>query len=276
MLTVKLTDDCGNITQYDGTFNIEVFEVARAKPTPNPINFCDTDLITPNDFNLSNLKDTEILDGLDPTIFNVVYYDDLPKATANVLGTELPIPYQVNSASKQTIYARVQNTKAPNTCYVITSFELEVTNNPTPVQPTPYRLCDDLASSSDTDGITTNFLLSTKDTEILGTLSPTQYNVSYHKNLLDAQTSSTTNAIDKNADYEVTNSEKIFIRVENKTNAACNTVSDDTAGSSFSTLELIVDPLPIINNPAKLIQCHNNPDLNTSVNLKLARINIDF
>ena len=27
-------------------------------------------------------------------------------------------------------------------------------------------------------------------------------------------------------------------------------------------------------NPAELIQCHNNPDLNTTVNLKLARINI--
>ncbi|ARV14467.1 T9SS type B sorting domain-containing protein [Polaribacter sp. SA4-12] len=275
-LTVKLTDNCANITQYNGTFNIGVFEASRAKGTPDSINFCDTDLTTPNSFDLSTLKNTEILDGLDPTIFNVKYYDTLAKATGNVTGSELPNPYEVNTASLQTIYVRVDNKNAPNACFALTEFELEVTNEPEPIQPTVYRLCDDTASAGgNTDGIKNNFILSSKDAEILGTLSATQYAVSYHTLLADAQTSSTTNAIDKNTDYQVNNSQNIYVRVENIDNANCNTVSDDTAGSLFMSFQLIVDALPIIKtNPVIIKQCDDNPDLITTFNLTEAEISI--
>jgi gliding motility-associated-like protein len=275
-LTIELIDDCGDSVQYDGTFNVGVFEASRAKATPDSINFCDTDLTTPNSFDLSTLKNTEILDGLDPTIFNVKYYDTLAKSTANVIGTELPNPYEVNTASLQTIYVRVDNKNAPNACFALTEFELEVTNEPEPIQPTVYRLCDDTTSAGgDTDGITDSFRLSTKDSEILGTLSATQYAVSYHTLLADAQTSTTTNAIDKNADYQVNNSQTIYVRVENIDNANCNTVSDDTAGSSFMSFQLIVDALPIIKtNPVIIKQCDDNPDLITTFNLTEAEISI--
>ncbi|QNM86648.1 T9SS type B sorting domain-containing protein [Polaribacter pectinis] len=272
-LTIKLTDDCGKITQFIGTFNVEVFDAARAKAAPDAINFCDTDDTTPNNFDLATLKNTEILDGLDATVFNVLYFDTMAKATANVAGSDLPNPYQVNTASSQTIYARVQNISAPNACFALTNFILEVTNEPEPVQPSVYRLCDDTGSGSDIDGIS-SFRLSTKDAEILGTLSATQYSVSYHTLLADAQTSSTTNAIDKTVDYAVTNSQRIYVRVENIDNTNCNAISNDTAGSSFMSFELIVDPLPIVNDPAELIQCHNDPSLSTTVNLRLARPNI--
>ncbi|MEE9407216.1 MAG: T9SS type B sorting domain-containing protein [Polaribacter sp.] len=272
-LTIELTDDCGIVTQFIGTFNIEVFDAARAKAVPDPINFCDTDDTTPNNFDLATLKSTEILDGLDPTVFTVLYFDTMAKANANAAGTDLPNPYPVNTASLQTVYARVHNRNAPDACFALTNFVLEVTNEPEPVQPLVYRLCDDTASGSDIDGIS-NFRLNTKDTEILGTLNATQYSVSYHTALVDAQTSSTTNAIDKTIDYAVTNSQRIFVRVENTDNADCNAISDDTAGSTFTSFELIVDPLPVINNPAELIQCHNDPSLSTTVNLTLARPNI--
>ncbi len=274
-LTIKLTDDCGNINQYNGTFSIEVFEAARAKATPDPINFCDTDLTVPNNFDLATLKNTEILDGLDPSVFTVLYFDTMAKATANAANTDLPNPYQVNTVSTQTIYARVHNRNAPNACFAITNFELEVTSEPEPVQPTVYRLCDDTASGSDTDGITNNFRLSTKDTEILGSLSATQYSVSYHTSLADAQTSSATNPINKNADYQVTNSQTIFVRVENVDNINCNAISDDSAGSAFTSFQLIVDPLPVIKtNPVIMKQCDDNPDLITTFNLTEAEINI--
>ena len=275
-LTIELIDDCGDSVQYDGTFNVGVFEASRAKATPDSINFCDTDLTTPNSFELSTLKNTEILDGLDPTIFNVKYYDTFAKSTANVTGTELPNPYEVNTASLQTIYVRVDNKNAPNACFALTEFELEVTNEPEPIQPTVYRLCDDTTSAGgDTDGITNSFRLSTKDAEILGTLSATQYTVSYHTLLADAQTSTTTNAIDKNVDYQVNNSQTIYVRVENIDNANCNTVSDDTVGSSFMSFQLIVDALPIIKtNPVIIKQCDDNPDLITTFNLTEAEISI--
>ena len=72
--------------------------------------------------------------------------------------------------------------------------------------------------------------------------------------------------IDKNTNYSVTRKQTLYVRVENKDNTNCYDAS--------TKLELIVDPLPVVDDSAKLIQCHNKPDLNTTVNLKLARPNV--
>ncbi|WP_405607592.1 T9SS type B sorting domain-containing protein [Polaribacter sp. Asnod1-A03] len=273
-LIIKLTDDCGNLTQYNGTFNIEVFEAASATK-PVDINFCDTDLSTTNQFDLTTLKSSEILDGLDPTTFDVLYFDSLNKAIDNETDTDLPNPYVVNTVSTQTIYARVHNVNAPDGCFAITEFELEVTSEPEPIQPTDYRLCDDAASGSDSDGIINTFDLNSKDVEILGTLNPAQYTVSYHTTLVDAQTSSSSNPIDKNVDYSVTNSQTIYVRVENIDNADCNAISDDSSGSSFTSFQLIVDPKPVLlSTLIELQQCANDIDRNTIINLTQAEINI--
>ncbi|MCG1035436.1 T9SS type B sorting domain-containing protein [Polaribacter sargassicola] len=273
-LKVTLEDDCGNNIEYNATFNVDVFEAASAKK-PENINFCDTDLNTPNQFDLESLKNSEILDGLDPATFDVLYFDSLEKATNNETGTNLPTPYEVNTVSTQTIYARVHNTNAPNGCYAITEFELEVTSEPTPEQPTNYRLCDDAESGSDSDGIINTFDLSSKDSEILGPLSPTQYNVSYHTSLADAQTSSSTNPINKNSNYSVTNSQTIYVRVENIDNPDCNAISDDSSGSTFTSFQLIVDPKPVLlTTLVELKQCANDINRNTIINLTQAEINI--
>ena len=70
------------------------------------------------------------------------------------------------------------------------------------------------ASGSDTDTISL-FRLDTKDSEILGAISATDFNVSYHTSLSGAQTSATTDVIDKTIDHAVTVSQTIFVRVEN-------------------------------------------------------------
>ena len=67
--------------------------------------------------------------------------------------------------------------------------------------------------------------------------------------LVDAQTSSTTNAIDKDVDYLVTNSQRVYVRVENIANTDCNAISDDSAGSTFNSFELIVDAAPVVITP---------------------------
>jgi len=272
LLVINLTDDCGNVKEFNGTFNIEVFEAAIAT-APEDIVFCDTDRDGFNAFDLQTERTSDILNGLSSTTFDVLYFDSMQAANDNITGTEILNPYTNPTAfSSQTIYARVHNSNAPGACFDITEFRLSITDLPIPTQPEPYRICDDTTSGSDTDGITTDFILSTRDSEILGALIPAQYNVSYHITLADAQTSSTTNPIDKNADYQVNNSQRIYVRVENIDNVDCNAISDDTTGSTFMSFELIVDPLPVLtNNPAELIQCHNNPDLSTTVNLTLAR-----
>ena len=268
-----IVTDINGVTGQDEV-EITFFDVPTANQ-PNNINFCDVDRDGFNEFNLETEFTSQVLNGQSNTEFEVLYFSSMLAANANAPGTALPNLYTNAVAfQEETIYARIHNINR-NECFDITSFTIKVTDVPIPVQPSVYRLCDDTASGSDTDGITNNFRLSTKDAEVLGTLNPAQYNVTYHTSLVGAQTDNTTDVIDKYSDYTVTNSQRVYVRVENVDNVACNAVSNDAAGSTFMSFELIVDPLPVIdNNPAELIQCHNNPNLMTTVNLKLARQNI--
>ena len=238
--------------------------------TPDNSNICEATNTGISQFNFDTDITSQVLDVQSTADFEILYFDSMAASIDNIAGTNIISPY-TNTLREETIYVRIHN-KNKTTCFALTEFNLSVSDIPVPVQPNAYRLCDDNASGSDIDGITNNFRLSTKDTEILGTLIPAQYNVSYHVTLADAQTSSTTNTIDKNSDYQVTNSQRVFVRVENIDNTECNAISDDTAGSTFMSFEMIVNPLPVIaNNPAELIQCYNNPNLSTTVNLKLAK-----
>ena len=192
-----------------------------------------------------------------------------PITTAAIIAN----PYPVNTSDNPTIYARIHNINN-TTCYTIVEFKLKVTDTPTPTQPSVYRLCDDAASGSDIDQKSL-FLLNTKDAEILASVvNPGDYFISYHTDLADAQTSSTSNAIDKNADYEVTLSQRVYVRIENIDNVACNTVSDDSPGSTFTSFELIVDPLPIITDIVELKQCDDDTDGFSLFNLNEAATDI--
>ncbi|WP_298764658.1 T9SS type B sorting domain-containing protein [uncultured Polaribacter sp.] len=263
-LEVNLTDECGNITRFEANFAITVFEAANATK-PEDIIFCDTDNDGFNTFDLQATKSIEIRNGLDAGVFDVLYFDNLTDANSGE--NALPNPYtNQNPFSSQTIYARIQNIFVPDVCFDITEFELAVTGLPTPTQPEPYRICDDIESSSDTDGIINTFLLNTKDTEILGTLSNTQNNVSYHTTQIGAINNDASTIIDKNNDYTVTNSETVFIRVENVDNSACFNAN--------LTLELIVDPLPVLLPNPILQHCVATGTANPTVNLTLAEPNI--
>ena len=257
-LKIELTNSCGDITEYNAIFNIEVFEPAIAS-TPDDINRCDTDRDGFIEFNLAAEQNSTILSSFDPSVagaFEVIYYND--EDEANTGGVSIPNLYTNQAAFiEETIYARVENILAPNTCFAITSFKLKVTDIPTPTQPTEYRVCDDTTSAGGaTDGVS-SFLLNTKDAEILTDVTnPGEYTISYHTDPIDAQTSSTTNAIDKNTDYPVTNSQTVYVRVENIANADCNAISDDSVGSTFTSFELIVDATPVdITAPSDINRC---------------------
>ena len=273
-LKIEGNDDCGNSIQYDATFNLEVYEGARALE-PDPIYFCDSDATIPNIFDLrkSELSDKskEILDGLNDTIFEVLYFDDEVKAFDNVAGTNLPDNYQVNTPGSQIIYARVHNKKAPNTCYATTDFNITVTGLPVASDPGPYRECDtDIAGPN--LGYHDTFLLKNKDNDILGStsgLDPTLYNISYHTTPTGAQQDNATDAIPKNVLYRNSriNSQLIYVRLEN--------IADPNCFDASMSFNLIVDPLPIPKeNPTELKQCDTDPDKKTTFNLTLVEKNI--
>ena len=240
---------------------------------------CDENRVGFVDFDLIADQTPQILNSLDPilnpdlTDFEVLYFDNLLDADANTTAAIIANPYRVNTSDNPTIYARIHNINN-TTCYSVVEFNLKVTDTPTPTQPSVYRICDDIDSGSDIDQKSL-FLLNTKDAEILATVTnPGDYFISYHTDLLDAQTSSTSNAIDKNTDYEVTISQRIYVRIENIDNVACNTVSDDSPGSTFTSFELIVDPLPVITDAVELKQCDDDTDGFSLFNLNEAASDI--
>jgi hypothetical protein len=240
------------------------------------INRCDEDRAGFLDFDLQADQTPIILAGLDPilnpvlTDFQVLYFDNLPDAEANTTANIIANPYRVNTSNNPTIYARIHNSNN-TTCFTTVEFKLKVTDTPVLTQPTVYRLCDDTASGSDTDG-KSSFLLNTKDAEILTDVTnPGEYTISYHTDILDAQTSSTTNAIDKDADYQITTSQTVYVRIENNNDPTlCYTVSDDSASSTFKSFELIVDPLPVVNNGVEINYCIVTGDPNPTVDLTQA------
>lgn len=271
---VIITDDVGNTSEDEVLITYFPVPVANAV---TDINFCDTDGDGLNAFNLQTDVNPQILGAQDPAQFEIVYFLSQADADNNTVANALPNPYtNPTPNSNQTIYARIHNTANPNVCFDTTSFTLRVTTIATPTQATNYEECDDTASGGDTDGFFNNFILASKDAEILGTLSATQYNVSYHTTLAGAQTDNTTNVIDKNTPYRnaTINQQTIYVRVENIDNTNCVVVSDP-ASATFQPFNLIVNPLPIIaNDPAQIRQCDTDADRITIMNLTQAQINI--
>jgi len=267
-LKITLKDECDNDIEYNGTFTVDVFEAATATK-PDDIIFCDTDRDGFNTFDLQDdtangLKD-QILTGLDTSIFDVLYFLDFDDANSGE--NALPNPYTNPTAfSSETIYARVQNKSATDACFEITNFTLAVTDLPIATQPEPYRICDDLESGLDTDGIINTFLLSSRDLEILGALDINQFNVSYHTSQVGAETNDLSTVIDKDNNHSVTTSQTVFIRVDNKDNIGC---SDAT-----KTLDLFVDSLPVLKTNPTFDQCISENDTNPTVNLTTAEFNI--
>jgi gliding motility-associated-like protein len=257
--TVKLTDDCGNITQYGASFQVEVYEAVTATQ-PNNIEFCDADNDGFNEFDFSTTITPQVLNGQNQVNTVISYYTSLQDALdlVNPISTAYtnPTPY-----SQQTIFVRVHNLKAIDSCFEITSFALNIYGEPVTQALSEYRICDNTSIGTDTDGVITDFILSTKDSEALGALNPTEYNVSYHTSLIGAQTSSITDVINKTTNYTNTtaNSQPIFVRLENSSSAACF-----DATQSFN---LVVSPLPTVNASVELKQCDNDTDGFSDFNL---------
>ena len=251
-----------NITDNNGcTGNDEVVLEFVTAPLVNPLisvfQICDIDGDLSENFNLT-AKETEILDGQSPLDFEIQYFSD-----TNYINQILdPVGY-VNTNSFETIYVRVLN-KESSSCYVDGSFNIQITNLPIPTQPTDYQICDDGSDGDDTNGFVQNFILSSKDNEILGSLDPTQYTISYHTSLIGAQTNNSTDVINKFNPYSNTsvNTQQVFVRIENIDNTDCN--------ATDISFNLIVDPLPVINTGVEINYCIVTGDPNPTVDLTQA------
>jgi len=157
------------------------------------------------------LKDDEILDGQDNTVYYVTYHQNSADAENGL--NNLPDMY-TNSSATETIYARVQNDA--NSCHAVTNFVLNVSKQPMSTTITDFSLCDD----NTRDGFAP-FDLETKDAEALGEANDSSFNVTYHVSTEDAEN----NASAISGLYtNVSNPQIVYARIENG-EGSCRTIT---------------------------------------------------
>lgn len=195
----------------------------------------------PNDyieiFNLST-KSTEILNGLNGNQFTITYHDSQTDAD-NDTGA-LPYVY-TNTTPQEIIYVRLENKDDP-TCYATTSFVIKVVQQPVIGVISPLLECGDSSGNG-----TAVFDLSQKTTEVLGGLSPTMFNVTYHLSFTDANNGA--NPITTPYVNEV-NNQTIYVAV-NSIGNACKAIGSFT---------LVVTSKPIRHRSRNIRVCDGTID----------------
>ena len=236
---------------------------------------CDTDGIEDGffTFNLKTLFDSDLLNGQDTSIFEVVYYNSQNDAENNTNPIINPENYtNAIALTPDEIFARTVNIAAPEVCDpAITSFNLVVLPKPSLQIVQNYEVCDDDSDGDDTNGIVQNFILSSMDVLVLGIQDPADFTVAYFENQNDADNDSA--PIDKINPYTNTTdfSQPIFVRLTNNV-TQCFSVS---AGPLF---ELVVNPKPVITNNVLLEVCDDDQDGFASFDLTTANplISLNF
>ena len=200
-------------------------------------------------------RESEMLDGSDPTDYDFYYYEDQSEAviagdlalTAPDFSAAIGSPTTyTNIANPQTVYVLAVGSTtftAPfnggEGCYDIVELELIVKDLPVPVQPAPYELCDDVESGSNTDQ-RSYFNLTSRNGEI--TDGDTTLTVTWFETFADE--ANDIPIADPTAYLNTTTPQTVVARVTN------------VAGCDFLvTLTLVVNPVPDAAAPTPLVAC---------------------
>uniref|UniRef100_UPI0026124C0C T9SS type B sorting domain-containing protein n=1 Tax=uncultured Winogradskyella sp. TaxID=395353 RepID=UPI0026124C0C len=212
--------------------------------TPQPLRYCDPDNDGFGVFTLTNVNN-EVTAGA-PGL-QVTYHETAVNAENGVDAIDTSIDYNNIVINEQKLYVRVESATIATDCATIVELDLIVEPTPQLVAPTALEVCDDISA----DGFAI-FDLTSKDAEILNGQDATQYIVSYYATEDNAATAS--NPISNPTAYTNTDpfSQILWIRVEdNMTVEGCY---------KLTSLELIVNPLPVLVTPAPIELCDvNNP-----------------
>ena len=209
--------------------------------SPTALEYCDPDSDGFGVFDLAS-KDNEITGG-DATL-TVSYHETMADADNNV--NAVTSPYDNIVLNSQILYARVESSTILTDCDSIVPLELIV--NPTPqlgtTAPEPFEVCDDISA----DGYA-QFDLTSKRVEILQSLADsTLYTVTFYTDETNADLA--LNPILNLVSYTNTTAfnQTLWIRVE-----------DNVSGCyKLTTLELIVNSIPVLVQAEPLILCDDN------------------
>jgi len=215
-----------------GCFNIIPLELlVNLPPSINSIN---TIPICDNDTNTYDLFQLNVRVVNDTSLVNISYHASQENANDNVLPLNSTFNY---TAANHEIFIRVSD--ITTSCAIVTSFILQINENPTASTPPNLAKCD-----NDFDG-NQNFDLTVNNGVILGGLNPTSFNITFYKTFDNAEVK--INSLPNT--YTSTNGETIFARLEN----------NNTGCFSITQFNLRVNPLPIIPINEIVPLCNDQP-----------------
>ena len=189
-----------------------------------------------------------ILGTQNPADFTVTYYTSAANALSGSGSIANTTMYENTTANLETIFVRVENNSSG--CFTAqTSFDIIV--NPLPVANfvEDLEVCDDNTDGSAQNGFSQSFDLELQTPGILGTQNPTQFSVTYHASLADAQA----NILPLGSPFSnsVPFSQVIYVRVYNASTQCTNGISNFNA---------IVNPEPTTQNVSNLSYCDDDTD----------------
>ena len=228
------------------SFQIEVYSLPIVN-TMVTLKQCDDD----NDgFSSFNLIEAQSLLVTNPNSFTFAFFETFADAQNNVSPINSLTNYTNQVVSNDMVVVKITNT---NGCFRIVQLNLVVTTTsiPTTFQKT-FFACDNLASGSITDGIS-SFDFSSVTTEVQA-LYPTGQllTITYYKNLIDALAEQ--NAITNISNYSnvgYPNSQNIYIRVDSQVNNECLGLGHH--------ITLTVEPIPVV-QPLVIKHCDEDQD----------------
>jgi len=200
-------------------------------------------------------KDAEILNGQDPTVFEVDYFTDV------AMTQKITRLYTNTTAyTAETIYARIINKNNSN-CAATTQFDINVFDNPLPALPDAIpdlETCDDALDGDDTNGSAT-FDLTLRSPDILNGQSALDFEVAF---FVDAAL--TIPIVNPTAYKNIVAGEQIiYVTVTNRLN---------TTFSAATNFKVVVHPLPVITSVVTLKQCDIDTDGISDFNLTESNI----
>ncbi|RYF77582.1 MAG: hypothetical protein EOO39_03580, partial [Cytophagaceae bacterium] len=212
---------------------------APIAPQPAPLQECD-----PNIDGMAEFDMTGVIAAIEAALGNAVtvtIHETGEDAIFDANAIPNPGNYENVDLHFQTVYIRVESSLTE--CFDIVTLDLIVNPSPQVVDvEDPFQMCDN--GSNDSDGLAV-FDLTTYAAQVLGTLDPTLFTVSYFADPNNA--ANNISPIPSPASYSSLGG-TVYIRVTNNA----------TGCYGIAELELIVNPLPVANQPVPYTLCDDD------------------
>ena len=181
-----------------------------------------------------SINDESVI-GVDDTVYDIHYFAN----QADIPNTPITPPDITSylSAGNETIYVKIYNTQTSSYCDAELSFDLTVDQAVDATEPNDIQLCN---TSDPVDTTLTDI-----DSEILGSLNPLNYTVTYYGSATDAQNNQ--NPIGPIYSASITNTpQTVWAVVHSNSNPSC---------FDMVSFDIIVNPLPPVSQLDNVLEC---------------------